>query len=71
MPTYLYEREDGTRFEIEQKITEDPLEKCPETGQTVKRLISGGSFQLKGTGWYKTDYASGSSSGGSGGSSDD
>ena len=59
MPTYEYEREDGTRFEIEQRITEDALDKCPTTGQRVKRLIAATSFQLKGSGWYKTDYSSG------------
>lgn len=63
MPTYEYEREDGTRFEISQKITEDALELCPETGQKVKRLISGGNFHLKGSGWYKTDYGSSGSAG--------
>ena len=63
MPTYEYEREDGTRFEISQKITEDALEVCPETGQKVKRLISGGNFHLKGSGWYKTDYGSSGSAG--------
>ncbi|MCB0343894.1 MAG: hypothetical protein KDD66_02190 [Bdellovibrionales bacterium] len=62
MPTYEYEREDGTRFEIKQKITDDPLEVCPETGQKVKRLLSAPAFHLKGTGWYKTDYAGSSSS---------
>ncbi len=62
MPTYEYEREDGTRFEIKQKITDDPLEVCPDTGQKVKRLLSAPAFHLKGTGWYKTDYASSSSS---------
>ncbi len=65
MPTYEYEREDGTRFEIEQRISEDALKVCPTTGQSVKRLISATSFQLKGSGWYKTDYASSSSGGGS------
>ena len=61
MPTYEYEREDGTRFEIEQKITEDALETCPTSGQKVKRLVSAAPFHLKGSGWYKTDYASSSS----------
>jgi len=58
MPTYEYEREDGTRFEIEQRITEDALRVCPTTGQKVKRLVSAAAFHLKGSGWYKTDYGS-------------
>lgn len=58
MPTYEYQREDGTRFEIEQRITEKPLAVCPTTGQKVKRLISGGAgLVFKGSGFYLTDYA--------------
>ncbi len=57
MPTYEYLREDGTSFEIQQRITEDPLAECPTTGQKVKRLISGGSgLVFKGSGFYVTDY---------------
>lgn len=58
MPTYEYEREDGTRFELEQRISEDSLKACPTTGQKVRRVIHAGAFQLKGSGWYKSDYAS-------------
>ena len=68
MPIYEYEREDGTRFEIIQKMSDDALSECPTTGQKVKRLVSPSAFHLKGGGWYKTDYAS-SSSGGSSSSS--
>ena len=58
MPTYVYRREDGTTFEIEQRITEDALEKDPETGQKVQRLISGGTGLIfKGSGFYINDYA--------------
>lgn len=57
MPTYEYRREDGTTFEIMQKMSEDALEVCPETGQKVKRVISGGGGVVyKGDGWYVTDY---------------
>lgn len=65
MPTYEYQRKDGTTFEAFQKITDDPLETCPETGQPVQRLISGGQRPIfKGSGFYETDYVnkSGSSS---------
>ena len=41
MPTYAYRREDGTTFKTQQRITEDPLEECPETGQPVERIITG------------------------------
>lgn len=57
MPTYKYKREDGTTFEIRQSIKDDALEKCPETGQKVKRVISGGGGVVyKGDGFYVTDY---------------
>jgi putative FmdB family regulatory protein len=58
MPTYLYQREDGSKFEIEQRITAPKLTECPTTGQPVKRLISpGAGLVFKGTGFYLTDYA--------------
>jgi len=57
MPTYEYKREDGSVFELRQSIKENPLETCPETGQRVKRMISGGGGVVyKGEGWYVTDY---------------
>ena len=57
MPTYVYRREDGTTFEIMQRITESALEVCPTTGQSVKRVIGGGIGVLfKGSGFYETDY---------------
>lgn len=60
MPTYEYKREDGSTFEITQSINDDPLKKCPTTGQPVKRIISGGGGVVyKGTGWYVTDYKNG------------
>lgn len=57
MPTYEYKREDGTTFEVKQSINDDALEECPDTGQKVKRVISGGGGVVyKGDGWYVTDY---------------
>lgn len=57
MPTYTYRREDGSTFEVFQKITDDPLEECPDTGQPVERVISGGQPPIfKGSGFYETDY---------------
>jgi putative FmdB family regulatory protein len=67
MPIYEYECLDcGKGFEIFQKISEEPLTKCRECNGRLNRLISMCSFQLKGTGWYVTDYKS-SGSGGNGG----
>ncbi|HYA26700.1 MAG TPA: zinc ribbon domain-containing protein [Thermodesulfovibrionales bacterium] len=62
MPVYEYECEScGTHHEIMQKYTDMPLAKCPACGGHVRKLVSNTSFVLKGSGWYKTDYASGSS----------
>lgn len=57
MPTYEYIREDGTTFEVKQSINDESLKVCPETGQKVRRIISGGGGVVyKGSGWYVTDY---------------
>ena len=56
MPLYEYKREDGTVFEIMQKLAEDPLELCPTTGQKVTRVISPVASHFKGEGFYETDY---------------
>lgn len=63
MPIYEYHcTACGKHFEILQKITEEPLATCPACGKQVRRLISQTSFTLKGGGWYKDGYASGTSS---------
>jgi predicted nucleic acid-binding Zn ribbon protein len=57
MPTYIYRREDGSTFEIEQRITEPALTHDPDTGQRVERVIAGAGLLFKGSGFYLTDYA--------------
>jgi len=57
MPIYEYQCQKCGTFEVTQRITEKPLGKCPNCKGKVKKLISNTSFQLKGTGWYVTDYA--------------
>ncbi len=46
MPTYIYETTDPTKpvrnFEVTQNIHDDPLLTDPETGETVRRIISAG-----------------------------
>lgn len=70
MPTYEYKREDGTVFEHRQGINDKPLTTCPETGQSVTRMISGGAGVVyKGEGWYVKEYGSGSSGPSNGSSS--
>ena len=58
MPTYEYGCEAcGKTWELEQRITEAPVKKCAECGELkAKRLISGGTFMLKGGGWYADGY---------------
>ncbi len=58
MPTYEYGCEAcNAKYELEQRITEDPIKKCKKCGKLkAKRLISGGNFMLKGGGWYADGY---------------
>jgi putative FmdB family regulatory protein len=58
MPLYEYECDAcGHRFEVIQKFSDAPIEKCPVCGGSVHKLQSAPAFQFKGTGWYVTDYA--------------
>jgi putative FmdB family regulatory protein len=57
MPIYEYQCQKCGTFETTQRITDKPLVKCPTCKGKIKKLISNTSFQLKGTGWYVTDYA--------------
>lgn len=57
MPIYEYQCARCGQFEVTQKITEKRLSRCPTCKGKVKKLISNTSFQLKGSGWYLTDYA--------------
>ena len=67
MPIYEYAcAACGQEVELWHKISEKPKKVCPECGaRRLERLISNTSFQLKGSGWYVTDYARKGSSGGS------
>lgn len=59
MPIYEYEcLSCGKQHEIMQRHNDMPLVECPDCGGGLKKLMSNTSFVLKGTGWYKTDYAS-------------
>lgn len=64
MPTYVYECSacDKT-FEVEQRITEDPLTDCDCGSQgTVKRIIQPTAIMFKGSGFYVNDSQSSSQS---------
>lgn len=58
MPIYEYSCVScGHHLEAFQKMSEAPLETCPECQKsTLTKLISAAGFQLKGTGWYATDF---------------
>ena len=58
MPIYEYQcAACGQVVEKWQKISEAPLTTCPVCGGDMSKLISSCAFQLKGSGWYVTDYA--------------
>ncbi|MDR1530255.1 MAG: zinc ribbon domain-containing protein [Burkholderiales bacterium] len=58
MPIYEYRcNECGRELEALQKMSEAPLTRCPSCGkETLVKLISAAGFQLKGNGWYATDF---------------
>jgi putative FmdB family regulatory protein len=58
MPIYEYVcRKCSHEFELIQKFSDPPAKHCPSCGGKVEKKVSLSSFQLKGTGWYATDYA--------------
>jgi putative FmdB family regulatory protein len=58
MPIYEYEcRKCKAHTEIMQKMADKPLTKCRKCGGRLEKQWSSTSFQLKGSGWYVTDYA--------------
>lgn len=58
MPIYEYEcKVCGHRLEALQKFSDAPLTDCPACGKVeLRKLISAAGFQLKGSGWYVTDF---------------
>jgi putative FmdB family regulatory protein len=58
MPIYEYScKKCGKTIEVIQKFSDPILRKHQGCGGSLTKLISTASFQLKGTGWYVTDYA--------------
>src|SRR5437762_901156 len=62
MPIYEYRCSScGNEHEVLQKISEPRLTACPTCGKdTLTKLVSAAGFQLKGSGWYATDFKNGS-----------
>lgn len=69
MPIYAYRCEAcGFAKDVLQKMSDAPLTDCPECGKAeFRKQLTAAGFQLKGTGWYVTDFRGGS--GGSAGTS--
>ncbi|HEY0296734.1 MAG TPA: FmdB family zinc ribbon protein [Bordetella sp.] len=68
MPIYAYKCSAcGHAEDVLQKISDAPLTVCPSCGQaTYAKQVTAAGFQLKGSGWYVTDFRG---NGGSGGAS--
>lgn len=61
MPIYEYRCAFcGFQKEVLRKISDAPLTNCPECGKpSMQKLVSAAGFQLKGKGWYATDFKDG------------
>lgn len=61
MPIYEYRCSAcGMEKEFLQKVSDPVLTRCPECGkETLVKLLSAAGFQLKGSGWYATDFKGG------------
>jgi putative FmdB family regulatory protein len=65
MPIYAYKCEScGHAKDVLQKMSDAPLSVCPQCGAaTFKKQLTAAGFQLKGSGWYVTDFRGGDSGG--------
>ena len=63
MPIYAYKCEScGHSKDVLQKMSDAPLGDCPQCGAaTFKKQLTAAGFQLKGSGWYVTDFRDGKS----------
>jgi putative FmdB family regulatory protein len=63
MPIYEYICEKcGSHLEVMQKVSDAPLKRCSKCRGKLEKIFSRTSFQLKGGGWYMTDYSGKSAS---------
>ncbi len=68
MPIYEYQcRKCRHQFELLQRFSDPQVTVCPRCGGEVQQIISAPAVQFKGSGWYVTDYARKSGTGGSNG----
>lgn len=61
MPIYAYKCEScGHAKDVLQKISDAPLTDCPQCGASAfRKQVTAAGFQLKGSGWYVTDFRGG------------
>jgi putative FmdB family regulatory protein len=66
MPIYAYMCEScGHAKDVLQKISDAPLTQCPACGaDAFRKQVTAAGFQLKGSGWYVTDFRGGNTGGG-------
>ncbi len=64
MPIYSYKcSQCGFAKDVLQKLSDAPLRECPACGQpAMEKQVTAAGFQLKGSGWYVTDFRGGSGS---------
>lgn len=64
MPIYAYRCTTcGHTKDVLQKLADAPLSTCPACAkETFTKQVTAAGFQLKGSGWYQTDFRGGSSS---------
>ena len=65
MPIYAYRCEScGHAKDVLQKMSDAPLTQCPACGEaTFAKQVTAAGFQLKGSGWYVTDFRGGNNGG--------
>lgn len=61
MPIYAYKCEScGFAKDVLQKLSDQPLTECPDCGAgAFRKQLTAAGFQLKGSGWYATDFKGG------------
>src|SRR3954468_18371873 len=70
MPIYEYRCEKGHTFEVLQRMSDDPVEKCEVCGAPVQRVFHPVAVHFKGSGFYNTDYGKQKRAGGGGSDGD-
>jgi putative FmdB family regulatory protein len=70
MPIYEYRCEKGHTFDVMQRMSDPPVEKCEVCGAPVHRVFHPIAVHFKGSGFYNTDYGKQKRAGGGGSDGD-